>query len=101
MLLLCLVALCTCIALVLRQFQEARLDRVDLKKLEQVMGQLDENDDGTVGAPLLRAPSWRRHSSPPWHPGGDFPGSRLCCAIGTRRWAAQGPMGGGGVAMRS
>merc|ERR1719272_988981 len=47
-LLLSLLSLGSSFALMLRQVQEARTDRADLKKLEQVMGRLDEDDDGAM-----------------------------------------------------
>ena len=41
--------------------------------------------EATQAGRLVRAPSWQRHSSPPWPPGADSPGFQLRYAPGTSR----------------
>ena len=48
----------------------------------------------TLWGSMVTVPSWWRHSSLPWPPGADSPGSWLRYALGTIRRAAQGPVGG-------
>eukprot|EP00964_Phaeocystis_antarctica_P149872 scaffold117131_cov48-Phaeocystis_antarctica.AAC.4 len=49
---------------------------------------------------MAKVPCWSCHRTLPRPPGADFPGSWLRCALGTSRWAARGPMGGCGAAVR-
>ena len=52
------------------------------------------------GAALWQGPPWWCHSSLPWPPEVDCPGSWPHDALGASRSAAQGPMGGCGAAVR-
>ena len=69
--------------------------RADAARAEVCAICLCEPECGDAHSMLRGPPCWC-HSSLPWPPGADCPGSWPRCALGASRCAAQGPMGAGG-----